>query len=295
MVFAMVFGIYGALIAYIVGEGESLATIFASSQQLLFSLGFFVLMAVLIYMGLRAIEKSELVLATLVVAIVVLIAVFVAPRISIANLTSFQPSKLFVPYGVILFALAGTIAIPEMKEEMTKDRRLLKRAIVIGALIPVALYIVFSFVVVGAQGLGASEVATTGLAEILGAKMFVLGNIFAVLAMATSFLTLGLALKEMYAYDFHLNEMAAWLATIIPPLLLFFALEKTFVGIIGLTGGVAMGIGGILVVLMYQQAKKKGRRKPEYKLRSNKPIEYGLMAIFFLGIIYTALNFIGVV
>ena len=295
MVFAMVFGIYGALIAYLIGEGEALGAIFSSTNHLLFSMIFLVIVAALIYKGLRAIENSELVLSTLVVLIVILISAYAIPRIDTANLTAFSFSRIFIPFGVILFALAGTIAIPEMKEELVHNKELLKKAIIIGALTPTILYIIFSFVMVGSMGLGTTEIATTGLTEILGQKMFILGNLFAVFAMATSFLTLGLALKEMYHYDFHMSKNISWLLTVIPPLILFFLLEKSFVGIIGITGGIAMGLEGTLVVLIYRKAKKIGARKPEYQLAKNSIIDYALILVFVMGIAYTLLNFLKII
>jgi len=295
MVFAMVFGIYGALIAYLIGEGEALGAIFGSSNFLLFSMIFFVIVSALIYKGLRAVESSELILSTFVVLIIILISLYAIPRIDISNLGVFDPAKIFIPFGVVLFALAGTIAIPEMKEELTQNRELLKKAIIIGALTPTILYIFFSFVIVGSMGLGTTEIATVGLAGILGHKMFILGNLFAVLAMATSFLTLGLGMKEMYHYDFHMKKSVSWLLTIIPPLALFFLLEKSFVGVIGITGGVAMGLEGTLVVLIYRQAKKIGARKPEYQLAKNSIIDYALILVFVMGIAYTLLSFLKII
>jgi amino acid permease len=291
MVFAMIFGIYGALIAYLIGEGEALSAIFGVHDPVFFSLVFFVIVSFLIYKGLRAIENSELVLSILVVAIVAIISAYAVPKVDFSALSVFNPKLIFLPYGVILFSLAGSIAIPEMKEEISKNKSLLKTAIIIGAIIPTVLYIIFSLVIVGTTGLNTTEIATVGLAELLGQKMFILGNLFAVLAMATSFLTLGLALKEMYHYDYHVKEKLAWLLTIIPPLILFFLLEKSFVGIIGLTGGIAMGLEGALIVLMFQRAKKIGGRKPEYQMAKNSILEYGLILIFAMGIIYTLLSF----
>lgn len=295
MVFAMVFGIYGALIAYLIGEGETLAAMFNSTNTLMFSIIFFAIVSAIIYKGLSAIENSELLLSTLIVIIIAFISIFAFTKINTSNLSIFDAKSIFLPYGVILFALAGSIAIPEMKEELVNNKKLLKRAIIIGALVPTFLYIVFSFVIVGAMGTATTEVATMGLAQILGQKMFMLGNLFAVLAMATSSLTLGLALKEMYHYDYHINEKMSWLLTIIPPLILFFFLKKSFVGIIGLTGGVAMGLEGALIVLMYRKAKKIGARKPEYQMRKHPIIEYGLVLIFAAGIVYTIISYIGLI
>ncbi len=295
MLAAMIFGIYGALVAFMIGEGAALAAIFGSSDTLFFSLAFFAVMAFIIYRGLKAIENSELILVSFVVLIIITISIYAFPKIDIVNLSVFNPSLFFVPYGVILFALAGAIAIPEMKEELTHNREHIKKAIIIGALIPIFAYLFFSFVIVGSSGTATTEIATVGLAVVLGHKMFVLGNLFAVLAMATTFLTLGLGLKEMYHYDYHINESLSFLLAIAPALVLFFLLEKSFVAILGLTGGVGMGIEGILIVLMYRKAKKIGARKPEYTVRKNTPIEYGIIFIFIVGIIYTLLNFFKII
>lgn len=292
MVFAMIFGIYGALLAYLIGEGEALAAIFGSSNFIFFSLLFFVIVSAVIYRGLDAIESSELVLSAIVMLIVIIISAYAMPRIESANLSSFRLSSIFLPFGVILFALAGTIAIPEMKEELRHSRKLLKKAIIIGALAPTILYIIFCFAVVGSMGMKTTEIATIGLAEILGQKMFILGNLFAVLAMATSFLTLGLALKEMYHYDYHFSRKVSWLLTIIPPLALFFMLNEGFVGVIGITGGIAMGLEGVLVVLIYRKAKRIGARKPEYTLPKSNAVDYALILIFVMGMVYTMLSFL---
>lgn len=295
MIFAMIFGIYGSLLAYIIGEGESIAAMFSSSNHAVFSLVFFAVMAVLIYRGLKTIENSELVLASIVLLIIILISACAMPKISAANLSVLDFKSIFVPYGVILFALAGSIAVPEMKEELTHNRKLIKKAIIIGTIVPILAYLFFGFVIVGASGIETTEIATVGLAQIIGQKMFVLGNLFAVLAMATTFLTLGLGLKEMYHYDYHLSRKVSFLLTMIPPIALFFLLKKSFVGILGFTGGVGMGVEGILIVLMYRQAKKIGARKPEYKLKRNAVIEYALILIFVAGIAYTLLDFFRII
>jgi amino acid permease len=59
MVFSMVFGNYGALIAYIIGVGLALAAIFGGNS-LTYSLIFFVIAAIIIFKGLKAVGKSEL-------------------------------------------------------------------------------------------------------------------------------------------------------------------------------------------------------------------------------------------
>ena len=283
----MIFGIYGALIAYMIGEGGALNAIFNGVfSNLTFSLIFFGIGASIIFIGLRAIKESELLMSNIVIGIIILICILAFSSVNFENLIKFELTEIFFPYGVILFALAGAVAIPEMKEEL-KDLRQLKRAIIIGAMIPPALYLFFALVVVGVTGINTTEVASIGLGNLMGEYMVIFGNLFAIFAMATSFLTLGLALKEMYNYDYGVNKHLAWLLTIVPPLVMFLLFKKGFVEVIGVTGGIAMGLEGILIALMFQKAKKMGDRKPEYSITGNRFISYGLVVIFALGIVYT--------
>ena len=191
-----------------------------------------------------------------------------------------------LPYGVILFAFLGAAAIPELKEELNKHRKYMKRAIIIGGLIPLVLYALFSFVVVGVTGLNTSEIATIGLGENLGKLAILFGNLFAVFAMSTSFLVLGIALKEVYMYDYDINKNISWFLVCFVPLLIFILGIRSFISTIGYAGAIAGGLDGVLIVLMAWKAKKIGKRKPEYKIVNGRFLGFVLMLVFALGIIY---------
>lgn len=289
MTFTMIFGIYGALIAYIIGEGEALSAIFGA-PPIYFSLMFFAFMAFVIFVGLKMIKRLELVLSFIVLSIVLIISAFSFNRIDIANLMTFNIRNVFIPYGVILFAFLGAAAVPEMKEVLVKQRKKLKKAIIIGSIIPFVAYLIFALVVVGATGLNTTQIATIGLGNLIGDYMIIFGNLFAIFAMGTSFLTLGLALKEMYDYDYNLSKTKAWLLTCFVPLGLFLAGIKSFIATIGVTGSIAGGIEGILIITMFWKAKKLGKRKPEYTLNKTKIVGTLLITVFVLGIIYTIYN-----
>lgn len=310
MVFSMLFGNYGALIAYLIGIGKSFSAIFGMqnvifnlfglslSFDVIFSLLFFIFGSTIVYLGIRGVGKSELCMGYGVVFIVLLISIITLFRFNLNNVLLFDFSKIFLPYGVILFALAGAIAVPEMREVM-KDKRQLKRAVLIGSLIPIVIYLLFSLAVVGACGKSTSEIAVVCLSEKFGEVMLWIGNIFAIFAMATSFLTLGLGLKEMYNYDYRIKEKISWFLACFVPLILFllilfFVKQERFFKTIGITGGIAMTLEGILIVMMFSKAKKSGEREPEYSIKQNKFISLILILIFLLGMIYTLLNFIGV-
>ncbi len=280
-----VFGIYGALIAYTIGEGEALSAILGGTP-LIWSFIFFALFSAMLFFNLDFIARSELILAGVMVVLMILIIIFGAPHVEFENLKGYDLANAFLPYGVIFFAFVGASAIPEMRAELVKDPKKLKKAIFIGSASVILLYALFTFVVVGSTGISTTEISTIGLGQLIGQRMIFLGNLFAIFSMASSFLLLGLAMKWMLRYDYGLPWGVSWFLTWIVPLLLFSLGARSFIGVIGLTGAVAGGIEGIILVLTALYAKKRSQRKPEYSVPLNWLGAAVLIAVFVAGIAY---------
>ena len=292
MAFAMVFGIYGALIAYIMGEGVALQKIFGGNS-ILYSLIFFIIISLIIYKGVKATGKAEMVVIGLLFLVVILIGIFSIGEMDVTHLTTVHWSKFFLPYGVILFAFVGTAAIPELQEELGSQKKHMKKAILWGSIIPIVLYLVFAAIVVAIVGLENFEllqpnerIATVALSIYANPLLGLFANIFAALAMFTSALTLGLALKEMYQYDFGLSKGWSFALTMSIPLIIALSNITSFITAIGITGAIAGGIDGILVVLAFWKAKAMGDRKPEYSLPPLRIVGWSLITLFSVGILH---------
>jgi len=219
-----------------------------------------------------------LVTILLLVAIAIIILSF--GDINISNLNIFNPYLILAPYGVILFALLGTAAIPEMKEILIKKSNL-KKAVIIGSISIAVIYILFTLVVIGVCGNKISEIATICLGDLINPKMIVFGNLFAIFSMTTSFLALSLALQEMYNYDYGLTKIRSWLLTIIPPILVFILGIQSFIKTIAITGAVTGSLIGILISLMYRKFKKNKISK------FSSLMTYIIIIMFVLGFIFT--------
>jgi len=289
--FSLFFGIYGALIAYLIGEGQALSVIFGLNPMI-FSIIFFVIVSIIVYNGLRAISKFEIYLLAIVLLLVSVISLITisSTKFDLANLSDFNIYNILIPFGVILFAFQGLEAVPEMKEYLTRDRKKLKKAIILGSLIPLFAYIIFAFATLGITGTSTTEIVTLGLGESLGGGMILLGSLFAIFAMLTSFLTLALAMKEIYMYDYKLNSTLSWALTMSIPLIIFLSGATSFIKVVGITGALAGGIKGIIITLVYWKARKKGNRHPEFQLGKLHVIGFLLILIFIIGIIYQAFN-----
>ena len=281
-----ILGFWGAILAYLIIGGQFLTALFEpifGGNNLFYTFLYFSLGAILIYFGIKTIAKVEIFGLILFFIIVTVIFFRGFPLLKIENLFpagSFEIGLLFLPYGPILFSLWGADLIPEIEEILGKEKALLKRLIPIAILIPIILYLIFIFLVLGITGKATSEEAISGLGNFLGTDVIRLALLFGIFATFTSFITLGLTLKKVFWYDLKISKNIAWTVTCFPPFFLFLIGFQDFIKVIGLVGGVMLAINGILIILMYQVVKKIYRFSLAFFLTSF------LILIFVLGIIY---------
>ncbi|HOX96912.1 MAG TPA: aromatic amino acid transport family protein [bacterium] len=284
---------YGSLLAYLVGGGQVLSAIFGGAPRT-WSLIFFVFASVLLYIGLRIIKKIGFVILGAILVVVLLIAIACLNHWELSNLATYDFSwGTFYAYGVVLYAFLGASAIYQARKVLEGQEYLMRKAIMVSNLIPMFLYILFAVVVIGVTGLNTTQVATVGLGALVGPEINILGNVFAFLALSTSFLTLANAVKETYFYDFDfaanvkVDRFISWSLTISVPLFLFLLAQNDFIQILNFVGAVAGGLEGLLLLLIYYKLKQqKPERPPEYKLKNYRlwlPILFLMMSA---GLIY---------
>lgn len=303
MLIAMMVGLYGALTAYILKGGEFLSALISPVAMLsptVCSILFFTVGTILVFIGIKAIEKSEMVFFVFFILAVLAIFFISYPFIKISNISSFSLTSIFVPYGVILFAYSGIAAIPEMREELKKNTKVMKKAIFLGSLIPFIIYSIFAFAVVGVTGIDTTDGAILGLANAVGNQILLIGASFGIIAVFTSFLAVALSLKETYCFDLKISRnLSAALTGIIPLFItmaiLYAKIDHAFFKILDITGAFTFSAIGILITLIINKAKKAGKRKPEYSIKINKPISFMLIALFLSGLVYEILRLLNII
>lgn len=283
MLFSMVFGIYAALLAYLIAEGQSLSYLFFgnSSYSLFFSLLFWILLTGLTYIGLSELKKTEKIGMILVLAIVLIVFVLYSPHIKTDNLSPIWPQNIFLPFGVILFSFLAFSALPEVARVLRGQEGKMKRTIFYGVMIPFIAYLLFTLVIVGVFGSSVPEIATLALPRIF--------SVLAIITMFTAYFTNAIAIRDMFRFDYNLGRFKGWLLACVVPAVLFFLVYffriAGFVAILSVAGVVAAGLDGVLVLLMNKEAKKSGTRKPEYSMNINWWIIAVMSLVFVLACI----------
>jgi len=277
----------GVLTIYIIGEGEVLSSIFGGTS-FFWSIIFFVLFGTLVAIGIRGVKTVNFFISLSILLVILIIVFLSSPHIDIENIGFSNFSYLLFPYGIILFAFHGTTSVPEARFLLKKRDLDLKKAIIISGLISITAYALFAFAVVGVTGQETTEIATIGLGHQLGKILFLFGNLFAILAMAGSFLIAGVSLKDSLSWDY---KIPTWLANVFVlglPLLIFLLGMREFIAMIDLVGGVFISIEMILVLLIYKKAKQTGALdSPEYDLRHTLLLGIILLIVLTIGGIYS--------
>jgi len=289
------FEYYGSLLAYIILGGEFLRIIlnrFFGGSETVWVLVFFALGMLAVFFGLKFISGSELIMTLIFIGTMALLVIKGWPLINAGNFSGFNGSNWLLPYGVMLFALAGSVAVPEMRQILRGQEKKLKMAIFSGTVISAVFYLIFVWAVVGISGANTSEEAILGLVPHLGVWVIQVGAIFGLLAVYTSFIVVGHSLKNIYRDDYHLSEWLAFFLTCVIPLAAYLAGIKSFIFVIGFVGAIMSGLDGILTMAIYLKAKKNGDRRPEYILSGAKSLGLFLIFIFTLGIVVNLFSFL---
>ncbi len=286
----LLFGMFSALLAYMIGLGQIISTLLGGSATL-WSLISYAILAVFVIWGLGVIKRIEFVISFVFLGLLFILAAIATPHIDTTAWQGFEWRNFFIPYGAILFACSGIVSIPEAKMVLhaQKGERFLLSTILIGNIFPILLYAGFSAIVLAVTGAHTTEIATIGLSNIVGPTALAIGSLFAIAAMSSSFMTLGTAVSEIFQFDYHIKHGHALIITLAVPLIFFVFGVRDFFGIVSTAGALTVGLTGIITLITFWRARSKGTRRPEFTVPPwfAVPATVIIATVFILGLFYT--------
>ncbi|MBT9169534.1 MAG: hypothetical protein DDT19_02894 [Syntrophomonadaceae bacterium] len=205
------------------------------------------------------------------------------------SIFSFDLKYLFLPYGAVLFSLAGRTAIPALLGYFRNNNQPQLKAkvpIILGSLAPAFIYLIF---VLGILSLSetVSQDSVSGLIGRLPPLILGLLGGLGLISLWSSYIVIGRDVKKSFEHDFNFPQVFSGLIIILSPLLLYFFGFQNFLKLVGLIGGVFIGLESIFIVLMWLKARKSGDEERGVFLRKLNPIIIrALLLIFVGGIIY---------
>lgn len=287
-------GILGSLLAYLILGSVFLhgilSALFPEISHLVSLLILILLMALVNELPLKKEARLNSALTAFLIAFVLLLIALLLPHMSIQQIPAVRWEYGFLPYGVLLFALSGGVVIPDLVTFLGKSRMRVRRAIIMGTLVPAILYGLFAFAVLGASGSMVSEEAIRGLLSIVGSRVALLGNIIGFLATFTSLVALAESFESLLRLDLKLSRFWAQIATSGAPALLYILGFNDFLLIISLVGALAIGIDSAMVVAVYHALQLKMRKTISL---ASYLWKFGVFALLLFGVVYELVNLIG--
>lgn len=277
----------GALIAYAAGSGSLLNNL-TGLPQLAGTLLFFALGSFIMFKGLHATGLVEGLVTTGMAAIILALSLWtiVGPGITLSNLVEFRPFFIVPIMNLAVFTFMAQYVVPELVRGLgDTNPRAIPTALVGGMSATGFTLALVPFVALGLLGDDVSEVVTLSWGEALGPLAYYLANIFALLAMFTSFVAIGYTamrnILDITRWEEHGPlRLAAVGLTVLPPLAISIAGLGGFVSALSYAGGFAGAAMSILPVLMLRAARQKGELEPVWKVTwQAHPLAQGILIV----------------
>lgn len=284
-----IFGYYGTLFVYILVGGKFLFSLFSpclGGNELTYSILFFIAGAILIYRGAKGVALVEFLMMILFFAALAYLFIIGGGKINLANFSFMGTDglrSLFLPYGIIVFALWGSSIIPELKDMLAAKPELLKKVIVWSVIVAALTYLLFIFLVQGISGTSTTQDGLLGLFPYLGQKALNFAFLFGILATFTSFLSLGLTLEKIFRYDFQIQHFYSWSLAVLTPLAFVLLGFEDFIGTMSIVGAVGLAFEMFILLLVHKKAKKTGDFKPAYSVNLSSFWFWFITAVVSLG------------
>ena len=218
---------------------------------------FYAFAASVVFFGLKVVGISEKYAVTAIIALIAVLAaasVF-APHNPI-NLKTGTVNQLLAYYGLAMFAMSAFFSVPQAVEGLDKDVKKIRRAVFIGLGVNFMLILVISFCALWASGT-ITQVAIVGWSEGIGLWAQLVGSIFTLLAMLTTYWSLSLALSGIIEEMTKLSSRLCWLIATLPSMILVLFELGDFMELLRLGGGLIAIVVAVMVVPAYRNARRE--------------------------------------
>ena len=159
-------------------------------------------------------------------------------------------------YSMVAFSLSAVMSVPQVVKGLDGDKRGITVAIAAGTGINTVLIMLITFMTLLGAGKSISENgALVDLAEHLGGWVSIIGYIFSLLALSTSFWANTLNLRDIVHEQTKWNIKLSWLVASLPCLVIALIGVQSFVGFTRMAGVVQV-LTGVGIIIAYNRSRK---------------------------------------
>lgn len=218
---------------------------------------FYVLAASVVYIGMKLVGICEKIAVLSMFGVIGIL--FVATLLSGTTELStkfYSNNNMLALYSMIAFSLSAVMSVPQVVKGLEGDEKGIRKAIAAGTGLNMGLILLITFMTL----LGCSNVTENGalvdLSGHLGGWVSIIGYVFSLLALATSFWANTLNLRDIVNEQTKWGEKISWLAATVPCLAIALVGVQSFVGFTRMASVVQV-LTGVGVIVAYNRSRKR--------------------------------------
>ena len=219
---------------------------------------YYILAAGVVYIGLKLVGICEKIAVFSMIGVIGIL--FIATLLSEMSPLSdrfVSASNEMALYGMVAFSLSAVMSVPQVVKGLGGDRKKIRGCIAAGTGINVALILLITFMTLLGAGERISENgALVDLSAHLGGWVSIIGYIFSLLALSTSFWANTLNLRDVVNEQTKWGVKVSWLAASLPCLIIALIGVESFVGFTRLAGVIQV-LTGIGIIIAYNRSRKR--------------------------------------
>lgn len=300
------FLLYSLLAAYISGGSDVLQNLLslaniklpATVSAIIFTL----CLGFIVYSGIKMVDYFNRGLMFIKLGTLLLLILLITPHISLSQLTGGELKYISGAMFILLTSFGFASIVPSLRSYFADDIKSLRRAIIIGSLIPLVCYIAWDAVLMGVlpirafENISASGHTTTSLIEHLSniTHSFWITDffrLFAAICMLTAFLGVSIGLFDFWADGLKCKKhgkqgLNVLSLTFVPPLAIVLLYPNAYLKALQFAGLICVILLVLLPTLMAYRGRYHLQLTHPYQLKGGK---YLLFTIGFVALLLTSL------
>lgn len=224
---------------------------------------FYAAAAAVVFFGLKLVGICEkIAVCSMTVVIAILVAATFLRELHAPALEFVSVNNVLALYSMIAFSLSAVMSVPQVVKGLGGDVRKIRGSIAAGTGLNLLLVVIITVItLLGAGGQISEDGALVDLSRQLGGWVSIIGYVFSLLALATSFWVNTLNLRDIVHEQTSLGVRASWAAASLPCLAIALLGITSFVGFTRMAGIVQV-LTGIGVIIAYNRSRKRSAGSP---------------------------------
>ncbi|MGP1587538.1 MAG: aromatic amino acid transport family protein [Treponemataceae bacterium] len=219
---------------------------------------YYVIAGLVVFFGMKFVGICEKYSIFAMIAVIgVLFVATLRSQISPLPVKFIVPTNLMALYSTVAFSLSAVMSVPQVVKGVNGDKRKIVGAIAAGTGINTALIVIVTFMtLIGAGTAITKQGALVDLSVHLGGWVSIVGYIFTLLALSTSFWANSLNMRDIISEQTKWNLKICWLLATLPCLVLALCSFLPFVTFARLAGVIQV-LTGIGIIVAYNRSRKR--------------------------------------